>query len=635
MAALVKRFLFLFLIFPFAGLVQGQIPNACSYIAPREGENWCFFDNNLLSFQGGVVLPSLLPGGALPGKLKGCSSISDKAGNLLFYTDGMKVWNKNFQLMLNGDQLAGDKGCTQSSLIVPQPGSDKVYYLFTVDMNYPSPLGTKGLNYSRIDLAGDNGLGEINQKNKHLLDKSPEKITGVKHANGRDIWVLAHEWDSDAFDAFLVKPSGLDTVPVISNAGTVQTGTIATKNAVGFMKFSPDGRKIALASYGAMLIELFDFNNATGVVSNAISIPAPGGRTPYGIEFSPNGNYLYFTTVELTTGLDNYLYQFDVNAPGTPPLLINRLSHDVTALQLAVDGKIYVACYNKNYLGIIENPNRPDTACNYRDNALPIGGKSYLSMPDFVQSYFNIPVFTYDTKCHGDQTQFKITNTANTGSWSWDFGDATSGAGNSPSHQYALPGDYTVTLTETFNGRNFTTALPVTIHPLPRKSFMRDTIPIDSLYIFPGSTIQLDAGAFMKTYLWQNGYSGRSFPVSVPGIYSVFIVDTNCCEMSDTIKIIMLDLGVPTAFTPNGDQINDLFRVKGPTEGIDNYHFSVFNQWGQLLWETSDFLDGWDGKLKGTLCPTGLYTWLMKFTVKGNIMSDGNVVKRGVFVLLR
>jgi gliding motility-associated-like protein len=635
-----KRIPLLLLIFTIAGLVQGQLPNACSYIPPREGENWVFFlNNNLVSFRGGAPMASSLTGGMIQGK-KGTASISDKSGNLLFYTDGMQVWNKNNQIMLYGDKLFGNKACTQSSLIVPLPGADHLFYLFTVDFLTPQVAGgTRGINYTRIDLTGDNGSGEVTLLNKRLIDKSPEKITGVKHANGIDIWVLVHEYDSDAFRAYLVKSSGLDTIPVISHIGAVQTGNNQTNNAIGHMKLSADGRKLALADFGTKLIEIFDFNSSTGVVSNARTIPSPEGRNPYGIEFSPNGNYLYFTTVEQTLGQDNNLYQLDLTIPGSTPLLLNQITHDVSALQLAVDGKIYVGRFNKNMLGSIENPNRPDVACNYNEDALPLVSKSYLGLPNFIQSYFNIPAVTFDTKCFNDQTLFKITNPSNTDSWAWDFGDP-SGVNNtlniqSPAHQYSAPGNYTVTLTETFNGRNFVSTIPVTIHPLPRKSFMRDTIPIDSLYIFPGSIIQLDAGAYMTTYLWKNGYSGRIFPVSEPGIYNVFIVDTNCCQMSDTIKIILLDLGVPSAFTPNGDQLNDLFRVKGPTEGIDNYHFSVFNQWGQMLWDTNDFLKGWDGKMNGTFCSTGLYTWLMQFSVKGNIMSDGNVVKRGVFVLLR
>jgi gliding motility-associated-like protein len=631
-----KRLLFLFILITGFISVQGQLPNACSYVAPHEGDNWCFFDNNLLSFNTNTLASSLLPGILFQGK--GSASISDKTGSLLFYTNGMKVWNNNDQEMLYGDHLDGDKGCTQSSLIVPQPGSDHIFFLFTVHILLPQLAGgTKGLNYSKIDISANNGQGEVTLLNKRLMNKSPEKITGVKHSNGTDIWVLVHEYDSDAFRAYLVKGNGLDTVPVTSHVGSIQTGALQTNNPVGQMKLSANGQKLALAIFGTGLIELFDFDASTGVVSNPVSFQAPQGRSPYGIEFSPDASKLYFTTATIQPPPDNGLYQLDLSAPASVPLLINRLWRDVTALQLAVDGKIYVARHNTNTLGVIENPNRPDSACNYREDQVPIAGKSYLGLPNFIQSYFNIPAVTYDTKCHGDQTIFSITNPSNTDSWSWDFGDATSGAGISPSHQYASPGDYTVTLTETFGGRNFTSSLPVTIHPLPPKPFSHDSDSLhpDSLYIFPGSTISLDAGAHMTTYLWMNGYSSRTYPVSEPGLYSVFIVDTNCCQMRDTIKIILLDLAVPSAFSPNGDLLNDLFRVKGPTEGIDNYYFSVFNQWGQRIWETSDFLDGWDGKLKGTFCPTGLYTWLMKFTVKGNIMSDGDVVKRGAFVLLR
>ncbi len=627
----------MFLMLTIAASVQGQVPNACSYKAPREGDNWCFFDNNILSFQGGAASALFLTGGVLPGKGKGCASISDKDGNLLFFTNGMRVWNRNFQVMLYGNNLDGDFGCTQSSLIVPQPGSANQFYLFTVDMIYPQPIGTKGLNYSKIDISGDNGLGELTLLNKHLMDKSPEKITGVKHANGKDIWVVAHEWDSDAFHAYLVNESGLDTIPVISHAGSVQTGALSTLNTVGFMKFSVDGRKLALSIFGSHLIEIFDFNTATGEIANPISILAPAGRTPYGIEFSPDGSKLYFTTHAVSTGADNYLYQLDMSAPGNPPITINSLFHDPTALQLASDGKIYVARYNSNFLGIVENPDRPDTACNYREDALPLVGKSYLSMPNFVQSYFNIPAVTYDTKCNGDQTIFKINNPSNADQYSWDFGDAASGAGNtstleSPTHQYSAATDYTVSLTETYAGRSFSSTFPVTMHPLPATNFPPGQ---DSLYIFPGSTIQLDGGANMATYMWQNGYSERTYPVSEPGIYNVYIVDTNCCHFSDTLLVIMLDLVVPSAFTPNGDLINDLFRVKGPSEGIGEFHFSIYNQWGQMIWETSDIQEGWDGKMKGTLCSTGLYNWLLQFTVKGNIMNEGNVVKRGSIYLLR
>ena len=624
-------FLFAFLIL-LTYSAGGQIQNSCSYLRPREADNWCFTKNTKLTFGSGNPSASDLPGGL--SVAKGSSSISDKNGDLLFYSDGMMLWDKNGVVVPGGNHLEGYSGCTQSSLFVPVPGNDLQYILFTVDLNIPY-VGTNGLNYSVIDMVSAGGPSSVSKANMRLMDVTPEKIAGAKHANGSDIWVLAHEWDSDVFRSYLVTKNGLDTIPVISHAGSVQFGDITTGNANGYMKFSPDGRKLALAMLGMHLIEVFDFDATTGHVSNVKAIPAPQGRLPYGIEFSPDGNKLYFTTINISTNADNNLYQYDFLNPANPPLLLNQFFFDGTALQLAVDGKIYVARYKKTEMGVIENPNRPDMNCNYREDVFSLGSDVAVNgLPNFIQSYFNIPAVTYDTKCYGDQTLFTITNPANTDSWAWNFGDNASMANvsamKSPSHQYTLPGDYIVTLTETFNGRSFTSSFPVTINPLPPKSFIRD-----SLYIFPGSIIQLDAGAYYTTYMWQNGYSNRYFPVSEPGIYNVFIIDTNCCQMSDTIKVILLDLAVPSAFTPNGDLINDLFRVKGPTEGIDNYHFSVFNQWGQKLWETSDFMAGWDGKYKGILCSHGPYTWLMQFSVKGNIMSDGNVVKRGAFVLLR
>src|SRR5204862_3473421 len=92
----------------------------------------------------------------------------------------------------------------------------------------------------------------------------------MRHCNNLDVWVLSHEYDSNGFRAYLITAEGINLVPVISNAGTVELG--ATANAIGYMKISPDGNKLALAvrqiffSGGPGYIELFDFNNNTGVV---------------------------------------------------------------------------------------------------------------------------------------------------------------------------------------------------------------------------------------------------------------------------------------------------------------------------------------------------------------------------------
>ncbi len=612
--------------------VLGQTVNDCSYKPPREGETWCFYSSIKLQFHAGSVtqsaLPPVLPFG------KGCASISDAEGNLLLFTDGMKLWDKNANLLSN--TLEGDLGSSQSSLLVPKPLANKQYYIFTVDhLLYPAPIFTKGLNYSFIDLSATAALDTLPVKK--LLDETPEKITGVKHANGIDYWVVAHGWNSNSFYSYMVTNAGVDSLPVISNVGMVQAGTFSSNTSVGYMKLSTDGSRLAHAILGAKMVEWFDFDNTSGIVSTARQITSPDLGSPYGIEFSPDSRYLYFTTVNTTTNATNNLYQVDLSA-GSAPVLINQLPLDLTALQLSVDGKIYAARYKQPFLGVIENPNRPGTACNLAENGLNINGSlAPRGLPNFIQSYFDIPAVTYDTKCMGDDTYMYLTNSSNIDSISWNFGDPASGTSNTdnslqPFHVFSTSGTYTIKATEYFNGLSFDTPATIKINKLPPKSFASFS---DSIYILPGSAVLLDGGALMKSYLWQDGSMLQQFEVSQPGYYTVSIIDTNCCLQSDTLKVLLLDLVVPSAFTPNHDGLNDRFAVKGPTEGIENYHFYIYNRWGQLMWETNSFFDSWDGTFNGADCPTGVFVWTMKFSVSGNLLNRDKVVKRGVLTLLR
>jgi gliding motility-associated-like protein len=611
-------------------MAVGQTVNHCSYQPPHEGESWCFYSNVKLGFQGGGLSVATLPASLSFGK--GCSSISDKDGNLMFYSDGKNLWDRGSYLL--SSLLDGYSACTQSSLFVPDPAGNKLYYIFTTHLLKTPGLITKGLNYSVLDMAKATDTLPVTR----LLDETAEKLTGVKHGNGHDYWVVAHEWGNNSFVSYKVTAKGVDSLPVISSVGMIYSGNYASRNSVGYMKLSTDGSRLALAVFGAKIVEWFDFDNQTGMVSNARQIVSPDSGYPYGIEFSPDGTKLYFSSVlNPTTNSNNNLYQVDLIA-GTPPVLLNRLVYDITALQLAVDGKIYGTNYTKSFLSVIENPNRADTACNLKENGLNVAGSSkMLGLPNFIQSFFDIPAINYDTKCDGDQTGFVLTNASNIDSIRWDFGDVTTGIANSdtlirPDHRFSVSGNYQVKTKEWFNGRSFESSVNVTIHKLPPKSFL--PIP-DSLYILPRSAIILDGGPGMESYLWTDGSGMQTLEVSEPGYYSVTIIDTNCCQQGDTIKIVLLDLLVPTAFSPNRDLLNDRFHVKGPSDGIVNYHFYIYSRWGQLLWECNSLDDSWDGTFSGKECPVGVYNWVMKFGVTGNLLKRDKVEKRGVLTLVK
>lgn len=636
-----KIFSFVALLLVSSCFYAGAQNNRCSYVPPHEADNWLFFQNAGIKFtESGVVAnhPVIdnLPAG------KGTAAISDANGQLLLYTDGMKVWNRNHANINFGPNLSGDLGSTQSSLIVPKPGSPQMFYIFTTDLVVPPAFGTtKGLNYSRVDVSINNNYGAVtDDRNIQLLTQTAEMITGVKHANGRDYWVVAHGLDDNSFQAFLVDTSGVRVDAVVTSyQGSSLSSVYNDREYLGAMKISPKGDKIAFASFGKKIVELFSFNNATGQVSNGITLypPVNTDQGPYYVEFSPDGSKLYYTVANLSTGRQNYLYQFDISAGGNEqPLNPAPMESDVSALQSGRDGKIYVSRYQQNWLGVIENPNRPGFACNYNQQGLSLGSKkSQNGFSNFIQSFFDVPYFDYDTKCMNDETEFWLLNESNIDAVEWDFGDEadpTPGSGFNPVHVYKNPGIYDVKVTETYGSVSYITHSQVIINALPPKSFENKG---DSLYLFPGSMIPLDAGEGMHSYLWQDGSDGQFYDVSDPGLIVVNVEDINCCKSSDSLRIISLAITLPSAFSPNGDGLNDTFGPIGPDEGISDFSLKVFNRWGQKVWEAISLKDEWNGTFNGQISPSGIYSWQMSFNVIGNISFTGKAQYKGNVTILR
>lgn len=156
----------------------------------------------------------------------------------------------------------------------------------------------------------------------------------------------------------------------------------------GYMKISPDGTKIAMANFG-QTFHLYDFDVATGVVSNKKDIPISiGGFGSYGIEFSPNNNLVY---VADHRGQDP-VFQYNITLSTTAlisssvvPLAANGPA--LGGIQLGPDNKIYVAREGAGFLGVINNPDVIGTGCLYVEKAVSLAGKtSNLGLPGFVAS---------------------------------------------------------------------------------------------------------------------------------------------------------------------------------------------------------------------------------------------------------
>ena len=141
-------------------------------ISAQNQANWWFFGAyaglNFNSMSTGAnPIPTAVNNGAMR-TTEGCASISDASGNLLFYTDGITVWDSRHQTMPNGTGLMGNGSSTQSGVIVPDPVNKKKYFVFTADHGGAGIIH-RGLRYSVVDMSLNSGFGDVATASKNTL----------------------------------------------------------------------------------------------------------------------------------------------------------------------------------------------------------------------------------------------------------------------------------------------------------------------------------------------------------------------------------------------------------------------------------------------------------------------------------
>ena len=464
--------------------------------AQGEASKWYFGANAGLDFSAST--PFFLSDGQLSTD-EGCATISESNGNLLFYTDGVNVWNKLHNIMPNGSDLTGDASSTQSAIIVPKPGSSSIYYIFTVD----DSAGPDGFRYSEVDMNLNNGNGAVtDQKNIELNSSTTEKISAIKHSNGIDYWVVTHDWNNNDFISYRVTPTGVITSPITSSVGQVHGNNAA--DSKGYLKISPDGTRLAYASWtGSSLVEIFDFNNLTGEVSNPILInnglfsQGPGSGA-YGIEFSPNSQLLYVTSIKFIFGFTtSKLYQLDLSLTSAEDIVnsVTTLYDDSSesnffgALQLGIDGKIYMARSQEQFLDVIENPDTIGLGAGYQAEAVSLGNTFCgAGLPPFIASFFSVSILSNGT-CLGQSTEFTLNTNSDITSANWDFGDGSTSTEINPTHFFENPGIYTISVevsaaNETLSLSSFITIYEFPIANMPDDMYFCDDTSNDGIEIF-------------------------------------------------------------------------------------------------------------------------------------------------------
>jgi hypothetical protein len=352
--------------------------------AQKYGNTWYFGDKAGMHFNN--CNPVAVTTSDIDG-FEGCATYSDTSGQVLFYTNGEKVWNRLNNVMANG--LISPSGSTKSqTIIIPYPGSDSLYYIITTCIQgQPASVA----EYHIVDISLNNGYGDVSSKNNQLTTAVPtEQVAATYHANGTDIWLVLHEYLTNNFLVFHVTPAGIPAFPQYYPVGTGLLPCSSNMNARGQIKFSPDGSKLAINGNGvgndnlSNLLSLYDFDINTGVVSNPIDLPF--SRGDFSLSFSPDNTKLYGATwkaFNFTISDYDILYQFDLSS-GVPSTIINSkvildsipLPQSFGDMKLGPDGRIYIARNNSDFLDVIRLPNVAGSGCDYVAYDFHLGGRT-------------------------------------------------------------------------------------------------------------------------------------------------------------------------------------------------------------------------------------------------------------------
>ena len=349
------------------------------------------------------------------------TNICDKYGKLKYYSNGCAIMGANHKVLPHGDTLSPgeifDSYCRDGLFypsrncvtILPMPNDTNRYFTFHVGSVKETPFDTTGypawhLYYSEINSTLNNGIGDVVKKNILIVQDTflASGVKAVRHANGKDWWIICHELFSPSFQTALLSDKG-----VIYQGRKVYKGKALTNNtSKGSSNFSPNGKKYATGNpYDG--IHIFDFDPCNGNFSNQRYINI--GFNQYscvGVEFSPNSRFLYVS-------LGDELRQYDMQAADIIKSGILIATIDTTlkepssfySMALSPNGKIYMAATHSNMtLNTIHKPDLKGTACEFKQQDFLLPSYTYVALP-------NIPKFRgneIDEKCGGVATEDKV-----------------------------------------------------------------------------------------------------------------------------------------------------------------------------------------------------------------------------------
>lgn len=600
------------------------------------------------------------------------TNFCDKNGDLLFYTNCKQINNNLDSLVENGDSLnlgythnGGLSPIQYGSFFLPAPGDSTKCYLVYVRPEYYPGLSVYQirLQYALIDMVANNGQGKVLEKEITILDGglSPNFLhpNAVRHANGRDWWILVPNRMEPKYYRILLTPQGFSQ-PETQEIG-FKVPTTNPYTYYGVSRFSPDGTKFAeLAHYQATLT-FYDFDRCTGLLSNPVLYQLPVSPTLGDIAFSPSGKKLYLSYYN-TTG--DYLVQYDMNAVdflGSGQTLLECISpisnYDCSTgtLVLAPNGKIYIgALIDTVAFNVINKPDNLGVSCGFELGGLPFPGiypqTLGASFPNFrlgpvdgstcdTLGINNEPVAWFFWEADELKADFSNASYHEPDTYNWDFGDGDTSTEVNPLHDYPAPGTYTACLTasNTYGSHTFCRQVTVDTLPdpvLPVPAFTWDAVELEVSFTNNSSNSP-------DSFLWEFGdgdTSTEANPVHTypaPDSYNTCLTASNADGSNTLCQLVTVDTLLNGVANKHGFTSLNVVVYPNPAAGKVNITISrpisqsaiwrLYDQLGRRVNEVGLSIGQQAAIVKLESLPPGLYFWNMN-SMEGLSLSKGKLV---------
>ncbi len=527
---------------------------------------------------------------------EGCTVTSDTSGVILFYSDGIRVWDNSSATPVS-TALLGNQSATQAALAIALPGSDCHRFLVFTTAGVEFPPHDLGVALVNVTGTAPAYAVSVSEPALPVVPPSGSVVFGEKLAATSDTsggyWVVAHDYaegpgTATTFYKYHITSAVFASVTTTAQAQAAllsvqQTQSIGSNhhdpappnfNAQGQMKFSKNGQKLALVLAGSRTVDLFSFDLTTGLLSViATTNVSPSNGNLYGCELSPDGSKLYASEGFAGAGTAiRKIYQWDISGGAlVNPYTVasgsniygNRYKYN--ALQLGPNDKIY--CSEEmgiSFLSVIENPNSAGAACGWSSMTVPIAGTNMLGLAT-VMSNFGCsclpspgPITGAATACRGDAGRiFSIAAVPGATGYSWSLPPGViiqSGANTSmitvAFTAAATSGSFSVHAYNASCNSVNSPSFPVTVSDAPAVDLGPDQD------VCEGQTVTFDAGACAGcSYLWSNLSTGQlnigtgqTYTTGTAGIYAVSVVNAGNCADGDTV-LLSVGIALPVSVT--------------------------------------------------------------------------------------